>query len=165
MPYAKRQALCQAAAIYPNVQMLEFTDDLMSYMGAADSVVSMGGYNTTCEILSLAKPAVVVPRVRPVQEQWIRANRLAELGLLRVIHPDRLTPERLMQALMAQLNSNTGDDGNIAFDLNALPRLTEYLLEWLPQQHQACVLPPSISQESEPPPLIATSACPLRACP
>ena len=161
MPRARRQTLCRAAAAYPNVQMLEFTDDLMSYMGAADSVVSMGGYNTTCEILSLAKPAVVIPRISPVQEQWIRAKRLAELGLLRVIHPDMLTPEKLMQALMSQLNPATGDDTNATFDLNALPRLTQYLLELLPQQHSACVLPSLISQEPNIPPLTTTSACPL----
>ena len=166
MPYIKRQALCHAAAVHPNVQMLEFTNDLMSYLGAADSVVSMGGYNTTCEILSLAKPAVVVPRVSPVEEQWIRAKRLAELGLLRVIHPDRLTPEILMQALITQLNLGPRENANITFDLNALPRLTQFLLELLPQQHQACVLPPYISQESGPPPRItATSACSIRACP
>ena len=165
MPYAKRQVLCQAAAANPKVQMLEFTDDLMSYMGAADSVVSMGGYNTTCEILSLVKRAVVVPRVSPVQEQWIRAKRLAELGLLRVIHPDQLTPETLMQALMAQLNPDTGDNANTTFNLNALPRLTQHLLELLPQQNESCVLPPFTPPAPEPPPLItATSACPLRAC-
>ena len=164
MPVARRQALCEAAAVHPKVQMLEFTSDLMSYMGAADTVVSMGGYNTTCEILSLAKPAVVVPRVSPVQEQWIRAKRLAELGLLRVIHPDLLTPSTLMQALMTQLYPNAGDDAKFPFDLEGLPRLTQRLLELLPQHNKGCVLPPSISQESEPAPLItATSACPLRA--
>jgi predicted glycosyltransferase len=60
MPLPQRQALYQAAEQYPQVQICEFTDDLMSYMEAADTVVSMAGYNTVCEILSLSKRAVVV---------------------------------------------------------------------------------------------------------
>jgi predicted glycosyltransferase len=40
------------------------------------------------EILSLRKRAVVVPRTQPVEEQWIRAQRMAELGLFAAIHPD-----------------------------------------------------------------------------
>jgi predicted glycosyltransferase len=55
----------------------------------------MGGYNTVCEVLTLGKRAIVVPRVRPVQEQWIRAQRMAKRGLLRALHPDSLTPQAL----------------------------------------------------------------------
>ncbi|WP_416212206.1 hypothetical protein [Nostoc sp. DedSLP03] len=28
----------------------------------------MGGYKTTCEILSVGKPSVVVPRIKPSRE-------------------------------------------------------------------------------------------------
>jgi len=72
-------------------------------MLAADLVVSMAGYNTIVEILSMNKRAVVVPRVKPVQEQWIRAQRLDELGVLKCIDPSGLTPERLMNAVSDQL--------------------------------------------------------------
>ncbi len=41
----------------------------------------MGGYNTFCEILSFDKPALIVPRIVPRQEQFIRATRAEELGL------------------------------------------------------------------------------------
>ena len=71
----------------------------MSYVSAADAVVSMGGYNTVCDIISGAKPAVIVPRIKPSQEQLIRSQRMQDLGLLNSILPENLTP----QALMTQL--------------------------------------------------------------
>jgi predicted glycosyltransferase len=88
----------------------------------------MGGYNTLCELLSLQKPAVVVPRVKPVVEQWIRAQRMSELGLFRVVHPDRLTPRQLQHAVSETLD---GIDELQAtrqrLDLNALPRIGQYI--------------------------------------
>ncbi|HEX4948607.1 MAG TPA: glycosyltransferase [Blastocatellia bacterium] len=106
MKEAQQQALCQA--IPPHVTMMEFTNDLMSYLGAADVVVSMGGYNTVCEILSLQKKAIVIPRVRPVQEQLIRAERMSRRGFFQYLHPDTLTAENLMQTLHAELNRTPG---------------------------------------------------------
>ena len=48
----------------------------------------MGGYNTYCEILSFDKPALIVPRVQPREEQLIRARRAAELGLIEMLLPE-----------------------------------------------------------------------------
>ena len=79
---------------------------------AADVVVSMGGYNTICELLTLRKRAVVVPRVRPVQEQCIRAERMEEMGLMRTVHPDRLTPQRLLEATTLELSELRGNGEN-----------------------------------------------------
>ena len=47
----------------------------------------MGGYNTFCEILSFNKPAVIIPRTAPRQEQLIRATRAQELGLAKMLDP------------------------------------------------------------------------------
>lgn len=127
MPAEQQTALAETASHYPQVQMGEFTDDLISYMAAADVVVSMSGYNTTCEILSLGKRAVMVPRIKPSQEQWLRAERLANLGLLEAIHPDRLTPESLMRSLLGQLNAPKRAISTDAIDLYALPRIAQYI--------------------------------------
>jgi predicted glycosyltransferase len=99
----RRSALAHLAAQLPQVSVQDFSDDMMSLMAAADVVLSMGGYNTVCELLTLNKRFVVVPRVRPVQEQVIRAMRMAARGLLRTLHPDDLTPATLWQALNAEL--------------------------------------------------------------
>jgi predicted glycosyltransferase len=99
MPEEQKAELKECAAAQPGVVFREFTSDPMSYLAAADAVISMGGYNTVCEILSLKKKAIVIPRVRPTEEQWIRAERMSRLGLFSIIHPDQLTPQRLMNSL------------------------------------------------------------------
>ena len=81
-----------------NIHFLDFTDQMTSYLGAADVVVSMGGYNSVCEILSLERPAIIVPRVTPRKEQLIRAETLSHRGLVEMIHPDDLTSARLLDA-------------------------------------------------------------------
>ncbi|KAM3105690.1 glycosyltransferase family protein [Phormidesmis sp. 146-33] len=127
MPLEQQAALAETASRYPQVQMGEFTDDLISYMAAADAVVAMSGYNTTCEILSLGKRAIMVPRIKPSQEQWLRAERLAKLGLLEAIHPDQLTPENLMRSLLRQLNAPKRTISTAGIDLHALPRIAQYI--------------------------------------
>ena len=49
----------------------------------------MGGYNTFCEILSCDVPAVIVPRTVPRLEQYIRASRAEELGLMNMLDVKR----------------------------------------------------------------------------
>lgn len=105
MPDAQRRAVLEQAQALAGVSAQEFSDDMMSLMGAADVVLAMGGYNTVCELLSCARRAVLVPRVRPGQEQCIRAERLAAMGLLSMVHPDTLTPQALMGALRFELDA------------------------------------------------------------
>jgi len=124
MPKKQKQELYQTAAKFPQVQIREFTDDLISYLSAADVVVSMGGYNTICEILSAAKPAVVVPRIKPSQEQLIRSQRMESLGLLRSIHPEQLTSENLITQIF-QILDNPQNSQNI--DLGGLSRITHHI--------------------------------------
>jgi predicted glycosyltransferase len=126
MPAADRLRIEQAARAYPAVVVREFTDDMMSYMDAADVVVAMAGYNTVCEIATLGKRAVVVPRVRPVEEQGIRATRLANLGLLRMVHPDALTPDVLADAVLRELAGDASWPRG-TLDMHALPRVTRYV--------------------------------------
>jgi predicted glycosyltransferase len=90
-----------------NVQFLDFTDDLPSYLGAADAVISMGGYNAICEILSLGRPAIVVPRTKPRKEQLIRARILSMRGLIQMIHPSDLAPGRLLMETQNLLQKPT----------------------------------------------------------
>ena len=64
----------------------------------------MGGYNTFCEILSLDKRALIVPRTPPRLEQHIRAVEAERLGLVRMLtRPDggARDPRAMAQALRA----------------------------------------------------------------
>jgi predicted glycosyltransferase len=117
-----------ARAQSENLRIIEFTEDLMSYMNAADVVISMAGYNTICELLTLAKRSIVVPRVKPVEEQKIRAERLGGLGAFRMILPGDLTPQTLGSALNDELQlAQNRVPVSARIDLGALPRITAIL--------------------------------------
>jgi predicted glycosyltransferase len=88
MPARKREKLIRKSAGIPLIKMIEFDTHMEDLVAGARAVVAMGGYNTYCEILSFDKPALIVPRVRPRQEQLIRARRAAELGLVRMLLPE-----------------------------------------------------------------------------
>jgi predicted glycosyltransferase len=85
----------RARAAAAGVAVRTFVPELAGWFGAVDAVVCMGGYNTLAEVLVRGTPTVCVPRIAPRSEQVIRARALAELGLLQVIEPDRLTAHAL----------------------------------------------------------------------
>jgi predicted glycosyltransferase len=123
-------AISTLAQARPGVRVLDFTADMLSYINAADVVVSMAGYNTICEILSLKKKAVVVPRVHPVEEQRIRAERMSKLALFRMILPPDLNPRSLMDAVTRQLDApNPLVEESCSIDLGGLPRVTGLVME------------------------------------
>jgi predicted glycosyltransferase len=119
MPARFRERLAELADSCPLVRLVSFVDDLQSTIAAADVVVSMGGYNAICEILSAERPAVIVPRVAPRREQLIRAEALSERGLVRTIHPYDLTPARIIAEIEELLGQTSGDNGDL--NLNGLP--------------------------------------------
>jgi predicted glycosyltransferase len=88
MPARKRRKLFRKGKSVPWVEIIEFDNRMEELIAGAKAVVGMCGYNTFCEILSFDKPALVVPRTQPRQEQLIRARRGAELGLIDVLLPE-----------------------------------------------------------------------------
>jgi predicted glycosyltransferase len=112
----------------PNLTLMEFTPDLVSYLAAADLVVSMAGYNTVCELLSLGVRTLLVPRVRPRREQQLRAERLAQRGLVRVLLPTELSPERLTSEIEAALAS---PPPKVTLNLDGLARASRAIISFL----------------------------------
>lgn len=88
-------------ALNGRVEAVGFDSRMENLIAGAQGIVSMGGYNTFCEMLSFDKPAVIVPRTFPRREQYIRASRAEELGLVRVLDEKRdgLTPEAMIRAI------------------------------------------------------------------
>jgi len=130
MSETHRAAVAQAVSALPRVSMQDFSDDMMSLMGAADVVVAMGGYNTVCELLTLRKRAILVPRVQPGVEQCVRAERMAAMGLLRMVHPSQLTPASLMAGIDAELAAWTRRDQRpVLRRLDGLERVTDAVFE------------------------------------
>ena len=89
MPAQWRETFRRRAEALERVEVTTFEAHLEQLMSQAAGVVAMGGYNTFCEILSFDKPALVLPRRKPRMEQFIRARRACDLGLLRLV-PDRV---------------------------------------------------------------------------
>jgi predicted glycosyltransferase len=88
------------------LELVRAVPDLAVELLAARASVSQGGYNTTLEVLQARVPALVVPYFAPGEdEQSRRARRLAELGLVRVLHPAELDGPRLAAAI-----ANTMED-------------------------------------------------------
>ncbi|WP_198670455.1 glycosyltransferase family protein [Oceanicella sp. SM1341] len=79
----------RAAKLGSRIRVLSFDSRLERWLSEARGVVAMGGYNTFCEILTLDKPAVIMPRVNPRQEQLIRASAAERLGLVRMLYGPR----------------------------------------------------------------------------
>ena len=94
----------------------------------ADRVIAMGGYNTVCEVLSFEKRALIIPRVKPRREQIIRAERLRDLGLIDMLHPDDLNSPALSEWMRRDLPA-IKVDGRINLNgLDQLPTLAKELL-------------------------------------
>ncbi|MBE7384191.1 MAG: glycosyltransferase [Leptolyngbya sp. SIO1E4] len=106
MPPEIQQQLHHWATTNPQLHILDYFEEPTLLIEQASRVVAMGGYNTTCEILSFQKPALIVPRVTPRLEQWIRAERLQQMGLVDVLHPDRLSPETVSTWLHQPIDTN-----------------------------------------------------------
>jgi predicted glycosyltransferase len=88
MAAAQQRRFRERAKRLPRVEILTFDTNLEDLMERAVGVVAMAGYNTFCEILSLDKRAILVPRVRPRREQVMRAMRAASMGLAHTLDPE-----------------------------------------------------------------------------
>jgi len=84
-----------------------FHDSMEDLIGAADAIVSMGGYNTVCEIISQRKPFLIVPRTVPREEQLIRAQVLCTIGFCDYLHPRDLSPGAIRERVLALLENGS----------------------------------------------------------
>jgi predicted glycosyltransferase len=100
-PEQQEELRSQAASL--GVWVRTRVEDSLSYINAADLVVTMAGYNSLCEILRLKKKALVIPRDGPSAEQTTRARILAERGLIDVVYMSEYTPQFLADRITADL--------------------------------------------------------------
>ena len=134
MPAEVRRRLCERAKRQPGMRVLRFSSYPDELIRRASRVVAMGGYNTVWEILSYDKPALIVPRVSPRQEQRIRAERLRDLGLLDVLDPASLSPAAI--AAWAARKTTPVVSAHTRVDMNGLARLPELLDELMAASHR-----------------------------
>lgn len=143
MPQGERTKLTQEAAKIPYVEVIEFDSRMEDLVAGAKAVVAMGGYNTYCEILSFDKPALIVPRVQPREEQLIRATRAAELGLIDMLLPEESAdPARLAAALRTLPERRPPSSGNPELRLEGLRNIARIVGEELSARE---LTPPSVA--------------------
>jgi predicted glycosyltransferase len=121
MPQAERHHLHRLAELRSDLRVVEFLQDPTLLMRRAASVVAMGGYNTICELLTAGARALIVPRTSPRREQLIRAERMAQLGVLDMVRPDELRPRLLTKWIAGDDNGDRSAGKRV--DLNGLRRL------------------------------------------
>ncbi len=101
---ADRQAeFLERVARHHRLQAITFDTHIEALMAPAAGVVAMGGYNTFCEILSLDKRALLVPRTVPRREQFIRAQKAQALGLACMLPDDGVRDPSVMATALRQL--------------------------------------------------------------
>ncbi len=124
MPPDLSAGLRRIAESDPRLRVLGFIEEPLWLLARADRIVAMGGYNSVCEILSLRKPALIVPRVVPRREQAIRAERLRTLGLVDVLSAEVATAERIGDWLAHEPSLR---DESQMVELNGLARVADRL--------------------------------------
>jgi predicted glycosyltransferase len=98
MAVAERERLKELSSGL-GIVVCELRSDMEYVIAGARAIVSMAGYNTVSELMRARKPALLVPRTGPSEEQLIRARGLAGAGLQDMMHPADLTPGSLRDAL------------------------------------------------------------------
>jgi predicted glycosyltransferase len=129
MPREGRERLHGSAVLRARMQVLDFVPEPGFLLHRAHRVVAMGGYNTTCEVLSHGKRALIVPRVHPRREQMIRAQRLHQLGVVDLLDPSDLSPEALARWLAA--DEPPAVDARLRIDFQGLQRIPRLVTELL----------------------------------
>jgi predicted glycosyltransferase len=127
MPAEQLNDLRQRAR--PGVKVVSAVDDIVFYIRDAGAVVSMGGYNTVCEIMSTSVPALIVPRTQSRAEQQIRAASLAAAGYLEQHDIGTLTPEILGGWLASRLGTTVDRRRAVLDGLIRVPQLAAELLQ------------------------------------
>jgi len=153
MPKAQRRDLRRQAR--PGVVIVKALEDMLAHISSADAVVSMGGYNSVCEILSTSVPALIVPRDHTRHEQGIRATSLAAAGYLEQHGLATLTPDVLAGWIASR--AGTRVDRRRA-ELNGLSRVPGLAADLLKAQTPDLLRP--VSQQAAEEPIMISSLSP-----
>lgn len=114
------------------VQAITFDANVEGLVAAAAGVVSMGGYNIFCEILSFDKRALIVPRTVPRLEQYIRAARAEQLGLVRMLVDDgERSPAKMAAALRRLPGQSIPSEVHLPGLLDGLSTINGTVDKWL----------------------------------
>ena len=123
LPDPDRQEIADMTDGLLNVYFVDFDPDFAAVIQAADVVVCMGGYNSIVESVYFGKRPIVAPRVPGSEEQVLRAEGFARLGLATVVNHEMLSAASLWEAIDGELHAPPSLATPLAFDgLNQIAR-------------------------------------------
>lgn len=126
-PMQREQLRAQGRGL--GVRVITWVEDPPSFINAADLVVTMGGYNSLCEVISLRKKALVVPRLGPRAEQRMRARLFEEKGLIDVFDPREVSAGKLAERILADLERTDLPSADATIDTAGCVNVAGRLLE------------------------------------
>ncbi|MCZ7391999.1 MAG: UDP-N-acetylglucosamine--N-acetylmuramyl-(pentapeptide) pyrophosphoryl-undecaprenol N-acetylglucosamine transferase [Candidatus Methanoperedens sp.] len=88
-----------------NVKVMGFAEDISSYMQGAELIVTQAGHSTAMEILTLGKPALIIPDKGQI-EQESNAARMKELGICETLDYASLDTESFFEKINLLLNDS-----------------------------------------------------------
>ena len=110
MPDEQYEQLQRLVEQQPHNEISRFTPHFQSLMKQAGLSISMAGYNTCMNILDTGTKALVLPFTgHGNEEQTIRAKKLQSRGLLTLLEPEDLQPERLAAKIVESLTRPVAD--------------------------------------------------------
>ena len=104
MPRRERDEITDRARRI-GVRAWHFYRRMEEILAAADLVVSMGGYNTVCEILTQGTPSLIIPREIPRKEQLIRAQMFRDHCMTEYIPWNNFNRESLREKVLCILEN------------------------------------------------------------
>lgn len=99
LPAADLGRLRDVARMRADLRVHRLVRDVPALARGSAATISMGGYNSICELVAARRPALVVPRQAPRVEQSMRAERFEKHGLVDVLSLDDLGPRLVSQWL------------------------------------------------------------------
>ncbi|AMK79403.1 hypothetical protein A1342_08625 [Methylomonas methanica] len=135
LPETDWQELSAQVKGMEGLTLLRSVPAMQPLLAAHSLSVSQCGYNTVMDILESRTPALVVPFVRGQEdEQSQRAQKLAQLGLVKVLNPTELTGPRLAERIL-QLRGFSPNSAGL--DLAGADHTVRLILELLTSRQDA----------------------------
>ncbi|MBG1268830.1 glycosyltransferase family protein [Nostoc sp. WHI] len=135
MPESKLHELQTMAGDSNNIRIRRYTPYLLTYMQKADLSINMSGYNTTMNVLTTGVRAMILPFTgNQDREQTIRAEKLSDLGIIKLINPNDLQPDYFAEQIINYLKEQPN---KISFDFAGVEKTTTLLKTLLVKQKVA----------------------------
>ncbi|MFQ4142688.1 glycosyltransferase family protein [Chlorogloeopsis sp. ULAP02] len=135
MPEEKFNELQAMAVNTKNIRIERYTTYFLNYMKKAELSINMSGYNTTMNILTTGVRAMLLPFTgNQDREQSMRAEKLSNLGIVKLLNPSDLQPDLFAQQIIDYLQEQPKQ---ISFDFAGVEKTAKILRQLAIKQKAA----------------------------